>query len=62
MDVFSTTPAPFNSPPVGFVCSSFEQVHRGRINNISKGQVEDKRRDGAMTGAFPVEKGGWFFG
>ena len=40
----------------------FWKVHRGRINNISKGQVEDKRRDGAMTGAFPTEKGGWFFG
>ena len=36
MPNFSTTPAPVSPPPVRFVCSSFEQVHRGGINNISK--------------------------
>lgn len=53
MPNFSTTPAPVSPPPVRFVCSSFEQVHRGGINNISKCRLGT----GAMTGVFPAGKG-----
>ena len=56
---------PHLHPSTPRLSALFAQVLKSasrRINNISKGQVEDKGRDGAMTGAFPAEKGGWFFG
>ena len=52
MDVFSTTPAPFNSPPVGFVCSSFEKCIAGALITLARagrGQEEGWRDDRSIS-------------
>ena len=67
--VFSTTPAPFNSPPVGSVCSSFEKCIAGALITLAKGRSRTrggmarwqehfqwKRVVGSLVDFF------WFFG